>query len=116
LRRCLATGILANQKAGIGEQNGKETRDLVHCRRSERLAGMVKMSKYRTIATPPSSKVGKTISDPRARYESITGADVNLSIKVPRQLRQHWAAEAKRQGTTLTAVIMDALNKRFGGP
>jgi hypothetical protein len=42
--------------------------------------------------------------------------EVNLCIKVPRTLRQHWAAEAKRQGTTMTAVIVEALKARFGEP
>ncbi len=41
---------------------------------------------------------------------------VNLSIKVPKRLRQHWAAEAKRSGTTLTRVITDALQQKFGEP
>lgn len=41
---------------------------------------------------------------------------VNLSIKVPKSRRQHWAAEAKRQGTTLTAAITEALSARFGEP
>jgi hypothetical protein len=36
----------------------------------------------------------------------ITEPDVNLCVKVPKSLRQHWAAEAKRQGTTMTAVIV----------
>ncbi len=35
--------------------------------------------------------------------------EVNLCIKVPKNLRQHWSAEAKRQGTTLKAVISQAL-------
>jgi hypothetical protein len=42
--------------------------------------------------------------------------DVNLSIKVPRALRRHWVAEAKRQDTSLTAAIMEALKARFGEP
>lgn len=42
--------------------------------------------------------------------------EVNLSIKVSRRRRQHWAAEAKRQGTTLTAIVSDALSSRFGEP
>lgn len=40
----------------------------------------------------------------------------NLSIKVPLALRQHWVGEAKKQGTSLTAVIIEALTKRFGTP
>ena len=41
---------------------------------------------------------------------------VNLSIRVPKSLRQHWAAEAKREGTSLTKVISDSLERRFGKP
>jgi predicted HicB family RNase H-like nuclease len=48
--------------------------------------------------------------------ESQNEPEVNLCVKVPKSLRQHWAAEAKRQGTTMTAVIMAALNDRFGKP
>jgi hypothetical protein len=42
--------------------------------------------------------------------------DVNLSIKVPEFRRRHWVSEAKRQGTSLTAVILESLSKRFGEP
>lgn len=42
--------------------------------------------------------------------------DVNLSIKVAAARRRHWAAEAKRQGVTLTAAITEALSQRFGEP
>ena len=48
---------------------------------------------------------------PRNREE-----DVNLTVKVPKSRRMHWAAEAKRAGITLTEVICDALSKRFGEP
>lgn len=40
----------------------------------------------------------------------------NLTIKVPLALRQHWAGEAKKQGTSLTSVIIEALTERFGKP
>lgn len=45
-----------------------------------------------------------------------TGAFVNLSIKVPLEHRQHWAAEAKRTGTSLTKAITESLTNRFGLP
>lgn len=48
--------------------------------------------------------------------EQLSELFVNLSIKVPKRLRQHWAAEAKRSGTTLTRVITDALQQKFGEP
>jgi hypothetical protein len=102
------TGILANQKAGtLGQRGTREKSLTLHDSQ---------MTKYRTIVRQSGRAVSNKLSDPRANYESDTIADVNLSIKVPRQLRQHWAAEAKRHGTTLTAVIKDALTKRFGGP
>lgn len=48
--------------------------------------------------------------------ENALEPDVNLSIKVAAARRRHWAAEAKRQGTTLTSVITEALSQRFGEP
>ena len=39
---------------------------------------------------------------------------VNLSIKVPRRLRQKWVAESRLRGTTLTAVISDYLKAELG--
>jgi predicted HicB family RNase H-like nuclease len=42
--------------------------------------------------------------------------EVNLCVKVPVSLRRHWAAEAKRQGITMTAVIIEALEAKFGKP
>ena len=41
---------------------------------------------------------------------------VNLTIKVQRQQRLHWLIEAKKQRTSLTAAIIEALNARFGLP
>lgn len=42
--------------------------------------------------------------------------EVNLCVKVPESLRRHWAAESKRQGVTMTAVIVEALTAKFGEP
>ncbi len=42
--------------------------------------------------------------------------EVNLSIKVPKHCRRHWVSEAKRQDTTLTAVIIALLKEKFGEP
>lgn len=42
--------------------------------------------------------------------------EANLCVKVPKSLRQHWAAEAKRSGTTMTSVIVEALTQKFGLP
>lgn len=71
------------------------------------------------------SKYGQLIKEARkqenqkARKQAgvvAAESDVNLSIKVAAARRRHWAAEAKRQGVTLTAAITEALSERFGEP
>jgi hypothetical protein len=72
------------------------------------------------------SKYGQLIKEARKQENQkarkpetgnvVPEEDVNLSIKVQKSRRQHWAAEAKRQGTTLTAVITEALSQKFGEP
>lgn len=71
------------------------------------------------------SKYGQLIKEARKQENQKTRKqesavepepDVNLSIKVAAARRRHWAAEAKRQGVTLTAAITEALSARFGEP
>lgn len=71
------------------------------------------------------SKYGQLIKEARKQESQKTRKqddaaghepDVNLSIKVAAARRRHWAAEAKRQGVTLTAAITEALSQRFGEP
>lgn len=71
------------------------------------------------------SNYGKLIKEARKQENQKTGKpvsevtsepDVNLSIKVAAARRRHWAAEAKRQGVTLTAAITEALSQKFGEP
>ena len=52
----------------------------------------------------------------RETTEEATEPEVNLCVKVPVSLRRHWSAEAKRQGTTMTSVIVEALKAKFGEP
>jgi hypothetical protein len=72
------------------------------------------------------SKYGQLIKEARKQENKKTRKqesngdnsepDVNLSIKVSAARRRHWAAEAKRRGTTLTATITEALSEQFGEP
>lgn len=41
---------------------------------------------------------------------------VNLGIKVDIARRRHWVGQAKLQGVTISEVIIEALEKRFGTP
>lgn len=70
------------------------------------------MSKYASVikeARKPDNQKASPIAEEKE-------PDVNLSIKVPKALRRHWVAEAKRRDTTLTAAIIEALNAKFGEP
>ena len=41
---------------------------------------------------------------------------VGLTIRVPKDHRIHWLIGAKKEGTSLTAAITEAMNARFGEP
>ena len=71
------------------------------------------------------SKTGKVENNKSGKQESIKTSEpenqktvledlVNLSIKVPRRLRQKWVAESRLRGTTLTAIITDYLKTELG--
>jgi hypothetical protein len=72
------------------------------------------MSKYGQLIKEARKQENKKARKPEG--QGTPEEDVNLSIKVPKSRRQHWAAEAKRQGTTLTAAITAALSDKFGEP
>ncbi len=68
-----------------------------------------KPENQKTSPTAPPDQTGETT-------EEATEPFVNLCVKVPVSLRRHWSAEAKRQGTTMTSVIVEALKAKFGEP
>lgn len=73
------------------------------------------MSKYGKLISEARKPESQKARKPELERGAVEG-DVNLSIKVPKARRRHWAAEAKRQGVTLTAAITEALINRFGEP
>ena len=77
------------------------------------------MGKYGQVIQQARSQESQKTEKPenqKAGQQEEKAEEVNLSIKVSKKRRQHWAAEAKRSGTTLTAVVMEALSSRFGEP
>lgn len=74
------------------------------------------MSKYGQLIKEARKQESKKTSKPEEEKDGAPEPDVNLSIKVAAARRRHWAAEAKRRGTTLTAAITEALSERFGEP
>nr|WP_309684615.1 hypothetical protein [Armatimonas sp.] len=74
-------------------------------------------------AAEPEQELEEAIALPDSQAIALQAAPgkvveemVNLSIRVPKRLRMHWVAEAKRHDTSITAVITEALNARFGTP
>ncbi len=77
------------------------------------------MSSYKDVIQKARQTENKKNGLPENQIGAVSvekDEEVNLSIKVSRRRRQHWAAEAKRQGTTLTAIVSEALSSRFGEP
>ena len=75
----------------------------------------------------PDSQITRQPNDPKTglpdsqitrqpEIEVVKEKEVNLCVKVPESLRRHWAAESKREGITMTEVIVQALEARFGRP
>ena len=69
-------------------------------------------SETRRAVADAHMQFGEEQGDGKAEPEEMA----NLSIKVSRRQRIHWLIEAKRQRTSLTAAIIEALNARFGSP
>jgi hypothetical protein len=74
------------------------------------------MSKYGQLIKEARKHSDQKSPKPDTDSKANSEPDVNLSIKVAAARRRHWAAEAKRKGTTLTAAITDALRAKFGEP
>ncbi|NJK50505.1 hypothetical protein HC931_22395 [Candidatus Gracilibacteria bacterium] len=64
----------------------------------------------------PAEQISQSSSQESLPALDATEQEVNLCVKVPISLRRHWSAEAKRQGVTMTSVIIEALKTRFGEP
>ena len=71
-----------------------------------------------TTRQPDDQETGKPDSQiaRQPEIEVVKEKEVNLCVKVPESLRRHWAAESKREGITMTEVIVQALEARFGRP
>ncbi len=74
------------------------------------------MSKYGQLIKEARKQENQKARKPDDNKKIDIEPDVNLSVKVAAARRRHWAAEAKRQGVTLTAVITEALIAKFGEP
>lgn len=78
------------------------------------------LSKAKQSAKPETPKDVKPESQkdvkPEPKREAQVEKMVNVGAKVPQSYRNHWAAEAKRSGRSMTEVITSALTAAFGLP
>lgn len=63
----------------------------------------------------------KSIKTKKDKYIKLQGQAtqsdyVGVNARVLRNYRDHWAVEAKKQRTTVSEVIIEALLKKFGEP
>lgn len=80
---------------------------------------MSKNSRYGSLIQEARKQESQDAGKPESQNDSmpeVVDEDVNLSIRVPKSLRRHWVAEAKRHDTSITAVVTEALKARFGEP
>lgn len=75
---------------------------------------IIKEAKTQNSSKPENQKTGKPENKSINKGEKPKEKEVNLSIKVPESKRRHWVSEAKKQGTSLTAVIIESLSNKFG--
>lgn len=68
----------------------------------------VKLEERNAVNTDVSNKVSMD--------EPLEAPPVSLTIKVPRAYRQHWQIEAKRRNTSVTSLIVEALQEKLGLP
>nr|WP_309689842.1 hypothetical protein [Armatimonas sp.] len=89
-------------------------------KKTPRYADIIQKARESEAAEPEQEvEVVEILPDSRTADLAVAPAKVveemvNLSIRVPKRLRMHWVAEAKRHDTSITAVITEALNAKFG--
>ena len=91
-------GALIKQakQAPPDDQNARQPKNQVHGEPDNQMPGQ------------PDNQIG--------RKPAPDEKQVNLCVKVPESLRRHWAIQAKIQGVTMTAVMVEALTQKFGLP
>ncbi len=109
------TGVGGISECSVIRHSRQYTRQLADLNEYRKGAHMTDPSKTTHTATgeQEGQQAGLPVADNAKRQG---GQFANLTIKVQKRQRLHWLIEAKKQGTSLTAAITDALNQRFGTP
>ncbi len=75
---------------------------------------IIKQGRQQEKEQTVNNAVGKKVNTEKGKTRD--NEPVNITIKVPRKSRQFWSSKAKLEGLTMTEVLVEALQKRFGIP
>jgi hypothetical protein len=107
-------GALIKQakQAPPDDQNARQPKNQVHGEPDNQMTGQTDNQ----IDRKPDNQMTGQPDNQIDRKPAPDEKQVNLCVKVPESLRRHWAIQAKIQGVTMTAVMVEALTQKFGLP
>ncbi len=107
-------GALIKQakQAPPDDQNARQPKNQVHGEPDNQMPGQTDNQ----IDRKPDNQMPGQTDNQIDRKPAPDEKQVNLCVKVPESLRRHWAIQAKIQGVTMTAVMVEALTQKFGLP
>jgi hypothetical protein len=107
-------GALIKQakQAPPDDQNARQPKNQVHGEPDNQMPGQ----EDNQIDRKPDNQMPGQPDTQIDRKPAPDEKQVNLCVKVPESLRRHWAIQAKIQGVTMTAVMVEALTQKFGLP
>jgi hypothetical protein len=107
-------GALIKQakQAPPDDQNARQPKNQVHGEPDNQMPGQ----EDNQIDRKPDNQMTGQPDNQIDRKPAPDEKQVNLCVKVPESLRRHWAIQAKIQGVTMTAVMVEALTQKFGLP
>jgi hypothetical protein len=107
-------GALIKQakQAPPDDQNARQPKNQVHGEPDNQMPGQLDNQ----IDRKPDNQMPGQPDNQIGRKPAPDEKQVNLCVKVPESLRRHWAIQAKIQGVTMTAVMVEALTQKFGLP
>jgi hypothetical protein len=107
-------GALIKQakQAPPDDQNARQPKNQVHGEPDNQMPGQ----EDNQIDRKPDNQMPGQPDNQIDRKPAPDEKQVNLCVKVPESLRRHWAIQAKIQGVTMTAVMVEALTQKFGLP
>ena len=91
-------------------------REAVDARDKPGLQADLNPANLEAVNAVSSNTVNTASSNAAKQAEQPTDELAAMTVRVSRRYRLHWLIAAKRQGTTLTAAITEAMNARFGEP